>query len=68
MNAVSNRLSAFVPLTLTDLQGRRLADGSIVMSDFEGKGRLVVIGKEPLLEAIIATNGQLSLILYGQPG
>src|SRR4030095_7817347 len=31
-------------------------------------GRVVVGGEESLLEAILTTNGQPALILYGQPG
>jgi len=66
--AVSNRPSAFVPLVLTDLQARRWEDGSVATSLFEGKGRVVVIGDEPLLEALLPTNGLVQLILYARPG
>jgi hypothetical protein len=34
----------------------------------DGRGRVVVIGEEPLLEALLSTNGEVQLILYAQPG
>jgi hypothetical protein len=65
--ALSNRPSAFVPLTITAIEGRR-SDGLAVTNPFAGFGRLVVVGEEPLLESLVATNGARSLVVYGNPG
>jgi hypothetical protein len=64
---VSNQSSAFVPLLLDEIVGRQ-QDGSEVRNFAPQSGRLVVVGAEPLLEAILNSNRQPALILYGLPG
>jgi RHS repeat-associated protein len=63
--AVTNQSSAFVGLAFTDLAGHQ-ADGNSVANFAPQAGRVVVIGEEPLLECVRATNGQPALILYGK--
>lgn len=59
--------SAFLPLAGTNIVG--LADdGSTVGNATTGKGRVVVIGQEPLLEGQLSANSGRTLILYGNPG
>ncbi len=65
-NTVTNQTSAFVPLSAARflaLQGNGVRVPGTLIND----GRVVVIGAEPLLEALPSTNGQRSLILYGRP-
>jgi hypothetical protein len=64
--AMSNS-SAFVPLAIGNIQGTK-SDGSPVGNTIGLGGRVVVIGKEPLLEAALSTNAQRLLTLYGNPG
>ena len=63
--ALSNS-SAFVPLAIGNIQGTK-SDGSAVGNTIGLGGRVVVIGKEPLLEAGLS-NSQRLLTLYGNPG
>ena len=65
-SAMSNS-SAFVPLTIANIQGTKL-DGSSVGNTFGLGGRVVVIGNEPLLESSLGTNAQRMLRVYGNPG
>lgn len=65
--AVSNRPSAFVTLTLGNITGWQ-ADGTEVRNFAPQSGLLVIIGGEPLLECLLATNSLPHLILYGRPG
>ena len=65
-SAMSN-LSAFVPLTIANIQGTK-SDGSIVGNTFGLGGRVVVIGNQPLLESSLGTNAQRMLRVYGNPG
>jgi hypothetical protein len=65
--AVSNQSSAFVSLKLDNTVGQQ-PDGAEVRNFAPQAGRVVVVGEEPLLEAILATNRQPALILYGKPG
>jgi RHS repeat-associated protein len=65
--AVSNQPSAFIPVTLDTVTATR-EDGASFTSGVGIGGRLVVIGQQPLLEALLATNGQRFLALYGRPG
>jgi hypothetical protein len=67
LTAISNQTSAFIPLAPQSLQGLN-ADGSIVNNFAVESGRLVVVGNDPLLEALRAANGSRSLALYGLPG
>jgi hypothetical protein len=64
-SAVSNS-SAFVPLTIQNIQGTK-SDGTLVGNTFGVGGRVVVIGSQPLLEAWMATNNRM-LTIYGNPG
>jgi hypothetical protein len=65
--AISNQSSAFVPLLIDNTVGRQ-PDGAEVRNFAPQAGRVVVVGAEPLLEAILATNRQPALILYALPG
>ena len=65
--ALADQTSAFVPLEITEVTGRK-PDGGLVGIWYGYPGRVVVLGEEPLLEAFIATNGQPALILFAQPG
>lgn len=59
--------SAFVPLAVSQPAGLRL-NGQAADKPGAANGRVVVIGREPLLDALLATNGSRDLALYGQPG
>jgi hypothetical protein len=63
---LSNR-SAFVPLLVSDIVAVR-NDGLFIPRVAARDGRVVVVGAEPLLEALLTTNGQRVLNLYGIPG
>ena len=65
--AVSNQSSAFVPLLITNVDGRK-PDGARAANTYGQPGRVVVAGKEPLLEGALSANRQLQLTLYGKPG
>jgi hypothetical protein len=65
--ALSNQSSAFVMLRLDNTVGFQL-DGEEVRDFGAQSGRLVIIGEEPLLEAVISANGQPALVRYGKPG
>jgi hypothetical protein len=66
-NTVSNQSSAFVALRLDNTVGYQ-ADGTEVRNFAPQSGRLVIIGAEPLLEAVFNANRAPTLILYGPPG
>jgi hypothetical protein len=66
--AVSDQHSAFVPLTLTDLNANHVSDGSLAFSVSDGEGRLTIIGPEPLLEGWLIKAGQCNITIYGHPG
>ena len=55
------------PLLITDIQGLK-PNGNPVANAFGSPGRVVVLGQEPLLEALPSGHGQLRLILYAEPG
>ena len=59
--------SAFVPLTPANVVGTK-TEGSAVGNSSGQAGRVVVIGREPLLEAWMASNSTLMLTIYGNPG
>jgi len=65
--SLSNQPSAFSCLRLTNTVGIE-SDGSPTAQISALPGKVVIVGEEPLLEALLATNGQRSLILYGKPG
>ena len=62
----SNQSSAFVWLTLPDVAAQRL-DGSVVANAYGAAGRVVVVGEEPLLEALHAPSNQVLLLQYAPP-
>jgi hypothetical protein len=64
---VSNQPSAFVWLRFEDILGRML-DGTPVAQEPALAGRVVIVGEEPLLEAVMGTNGQPALLLYSKSG
>jgi hypothetical protein len=61
----SSRQSAFVPVTINDLVVNNL-DASIPVADAFGS-RAVVIANEPLLEALVGTNNQRIVTVFGKP-
>ena len=63
----TNTHSAFVPLTVQDIQGRRLT-GETVTNAASVPGQVVYIATEPLLEAWLGTSSKRKLTLYGRPG
>jgi hypothetical protein len=65
--ALSNQSSAFVTLPIKDVTGVK-PDGGLAGNAFGVFGRVTIIGREPLLEAWLSTNGQRMLALYGNPG
>jgi hypothetical protein len=62
----SNQSSAFVWLTLPDVVAQRF-DGSVVTNAYGVSGRVVVVGEEPLLEALHAPSNQVMLLQYAVP-
>jgi hypothetical protein len=64
---LSNQSSAFVKLALDNTVGYQ-SDGTEVRNFGPQSGQLVVIGEEPLLEAVATGPQQANLILYGKPG
>ncbi len=65
--ALPNQPSAFVPLAIINVSGHK-PDGGLAASAYGQAGQVVIIGKEPLLEAALGTNDQRLLTLYGNPG
>jgi hypothetical protein len=65
--AVAGQTSAFVPLLINEVAAWT-TNGTLVGNTVGVAGQLVVIGEQPLLEAMLSTNGQRILILYGRPG
>jgi hypothetical protein len=64
--ALSNA-SAFVPLTIVNIQGTK-SDGSRVGNTFGIGGQVVMIGSQPLLQSWLGSNSQRMLTIYGNPG
>ena len=65
--AFSNQSSAFVSLVLDNITGQQL-DGTEVRNFAPQAGRVVIVGDQPLLEAVGAGNGLVQLILYSRLG
>jgi hypothetical protein len=65
--ALANQSSAFVPLVLSNIVALQ-TNGLAVPRTLASAGRVVVVGREPLLESLLSTNLERSLILYGEPG
>lgn len=63
ITANPNQPSAFVPLTATSVFAQR-PNGSIVTNAYGVAGRVVVVGEEPLLEALSAPSNKVSLLQY----
>jgi hypothetical protein len=66
-SAICTQQSAFVNLEIPDTVGTQ-PDGTLARNFAPQSGRVVVVGNEPLLEALISTNGQPALMLYAQFG
>jgi len=64
--ASSNQTSAFVPLNVSGLAAVQ-GNGVPVPRTISNDGRIAIVGTAPLLEALIRTNGQRTVILYGIP-
>ena len=62
----SNQSSAFVWVPLPDVAAQRL-DGSVVTNAYGVAGRVVVVGEEPLLEALRASSNHVLLLQYAPP-
>jgi hypothetical protein len=59
--------SAFVPLRVSDVTNFQM-NGQSVWRTLAGDGRAVVLGDEPLVEALSKTNGYPDIVVYGAPG
>ncbi len=62
----SNQPSAFLALTPSQASAYRM-DGSAVSRILFGPGRVVAVGDAPLLEAVMGSNQDHSVILYSPP-
>jgi RHS repeat-associated protein len=67
LTAASNQHSAFVPVEIGPSIGTQ-PDGTIITNYVTQSGMVVVVGEEPLLEALRSTNGMVQVILYALPG
>ena len=65
-NAISDLHSAIVPLQLSEAQAVQ-PNGNRLARPKTADGRAFVIGEEPLLDAMLQTNGARTLVLYGRP-
>ena len=65
-SATSGEQSAFVPLTLKQVVAAR-PDHTVMTNLTFASGRLVIIGRESLLEASLAGNGAPGMTLYANP-
>lgn len=59
--------SGFVTLLITNVQARRV-DGTLIANTVVQSGRVIIVGDEPLVEAIVRNDGQRAVIVYGQAG
>jgi hypothetical protein len=67
-NAVSNQHSAFLPLTVSNLQVLNSA-GQSVANELVQNGRIAYVGIEPMLELSPgSSNTSMTLTIYGRPG
>ncbi len=67
VTAVTNQHSAFVPVQIGPSVGTE-ADGTLVTNYVTQAGQVVVVGEEPLLEAVRSTNGLVQVLLYAING
>ena len=58
--------SAFVPLRVTGLTATK-PNAALVEQVVSESGRVVVVGAEPLIEALRSDDGSRTLTLYGRP-
>jgi hypothetical protein len=65
--ASSNEHSSVIPLRALNVQFRQ-ADGSLLPNPSIGSGRVFIVGREPILDAALRTNGARVLTLYGHAG
>lgn len=63
----SGASSAFLPLGLVDIAGHQ-EDGSPIANFAPQTGRVIVVGPEPLLEAVLSSNAPPGLLVYAEPG
>jgi len=59
--------SGIVPLRVTEGSASRLDGGPALSASPGPDGKIVVIGREPMLEATVAPDGTRGLTLYGHP-
>lgn len=64
--AVTNQHSAFVPVEITQLAATKTGGPLVTNLSYES-GRIVVVGRESLLENTISENGGQDLTLYANP-
>jgi hypothetical protein len=64
---VSNQQSAFVPVAVSNLSGKKPGNGPFI-GLFPGTGEVVVIADQPLLRAFSPTNSPRNLTTYGRVG
>jgi len=64
--AVTNQHSAFVPVGINQLTATKSGGALVTNLDYES-GRIVVVGRESLLENTISENGGQNLTLYANP-
>jgi uncharacterized delta-60 repeat protein len=62
----SNKTSAIIPLSIYSLAAVQ-ANGAPMLRTIANNGRVVFVGTNALLEALIQSNGQRTLTLYGKP-
>jgi hypothetical protein len=55
-----------IPLKISDVTARRF-DGVQLVGASGLDGRVIVIGREPFLEALLGPDGQRNVVIYGQP-
>ena len=61
-----NQSSAFVLLQLPEVNAQRV-DGTTVTNSYGLPGRVVIVGNEPLLEALRISTNQVLLLQYAIP-
>ena len=59
--------SLILPLLMKDLEARRF-DGGLITNPTAEHGRVIIVGEEPVLEALRSPLGTHQLTLYGRPG
>jgi hypothetical protein len=67
LTATTNEPSGFIPLSVVNLKAIQ-GNGVPVPRTIANNGRVVIVGEVSLLEALIHTNSQRNLVLYGKPG